>query len=120
MKNIFKEENVSRFIALVEKSDKIVLTCHMRPDGDAIGSTLGLWHLLKAIGKTPSVVIPDRLPKSLMFLPGVKEVAVFTQHDPYCTRLVSEADLIIMCDFNTATRQGIWLRLSRVPHAARC
>ena len=106
MKNIFKSESVSKFQKMLEESDKIVLTAHMRPDGDALGSTLGLWHLLKSLGKTPSVVIPDRPPRSLMFMPGVKEIAVFTRHDPYCSRLVGEADMIIMCDFNTATRQG--------------
>lgn len=106
MKNIFDTDTVTRFKRLVDKHEKIVLTCHMRPDGDAIGSTLGLWHLLRALGKDASVVVPDRVPRSLSFLPGLKEVAVNTQYDPYCTRLVNEADLIIMCDFNTASRQG--------------
>lgn len=106
MKNLLKSESVRRFKSLVEKHDKVVLTCHMRPDGDAIGSTLGLCHLLRAMGKEAHVVIPDRVPRSLMFLPGVKEIAVNTQYDPYCARLVGEAGLIIMCDFNTPGRQG--------------
>lgn len=106
MKNILNPDTVHRFKKLVEKHDHIVLTCHMRPDGDAVGSVLGLWHLLKALGKNASVVVPDRVPRSLQFLPGVREIAVYTQYDPYCSRLVSEADLIIMCDFNTPSRQG--------------
>ena len=40
MKNIFKSESVSKFQKMLEESDKIVLTAHMRPDGDALGSTL--------------------------------------------------------------------------------
>lgn len=106
MKNLLKSESVKTFRTLVEKHGRIVLTCHMRPDGDAIGSTLGLCHLLRAMGKEANVVVPDRLPRSLSFLPGVKDIAVNTQYDPYCSRLVNEADLIIMCDFNTASRQG--------------
>ena len=51
MKNIFKSESVSKFQKMLEESDKIVLTAHMRPDGDALGSTLGLWHLLKRWGR---------------------------------------------------------------------
>lgn len=78
----------------------------MRPDGDAVGSTLGMWHLLRAMGKDAWVVVPDRIPRSLTFLPGVKEIAVYTQYDPYCTRLVQEAGLILMCDFNAPYRQG--------------
>lgn len=106
MKNILNPDSVSSFKRLVEESDKIVLTCHMRPDGDAVGSVLGLWHILRAMGKDASVVVPDRVPRSLHFLPGTKEIAVYTQYDPYCSRLVGEAQLIIMCDFNTPSRQG--------------
>lgn len=117
MKNIFSSESISEFKTLIERSDKIVLTCHMRPDGDAIGSTLGLCHLLKKLGKNAVVVIPDRAPRSLWFLPGIKEIAVYSQYDPYCTRLVGEAELIIMCDFNTPSRQG---ELAGIIQEAQC
>ena len=105
MRKVLDPESVDEIHRLIKGSNKIVLTCHVHPDGDAIGSTLGLWHLLKKLGKDPSVVVPDLLPKSLRFLPGANEIAVYTRHDPYCTRLVEEADLIICCDFNTASRQ---------------
>lgn len=106
MKNILDSDDIKRLGALLDSSRNIILTCHMRPDGDAVGSTLGLWNLLRSMGKNVNVVVPDRVPRSLLFLPGVREIAVFTQHDPYCQRLVSEADCILMCDFNTASRQG--------------
>lgn len=117
MKNILDSTAVHEFKQLIEKHDKIVLTCHMRPDGDAIGSVLGLWHVLKSMGKDAYVVVPDRVPRSLMFLPGVRQIAVNTQYDPYCSRLVNEAGLIIMCDFNTASRQG---ELSSLIQGADC
>ena len=106
MKNILNSDSIHELKRLLNKHSRIVLTCHMRPDGDAIGSTLGLYHLLKAMGKEVCVVVPDRVPRSLMFLPGVKDIAVYSQYDPYCTRLVNEAGLILMCDFNTPGRQG--------------
>lgn len=106
MKNILNQDNIQAFKHLIDRNRRIVLTCHMRPDGDAIGSTLGLYHLLKAMGKEVAVVVPDRVPRSLQFLPGVKEIVVFTQYDPYCTRLVNDAELILMCDFNAPYRQG--------------
>ncbi len=105
MRKILDPEKVSHLKRFLKESKRIVLTCHVHPDGDAIGSTLGLWHLLRKLGKDAAVVVPDRLPKSLRFLPGAGEIAVYTRHDPYCTRLVDEADLIICCDFNTASRQ---------------
>lgn len=106
MKNILNRESVIKFKKLIEGSDNVILTCHIRPDGDAIGSSLGLYHLLRAMGKAVHVVVPDRPPRSLAFLPGFKDIAVNTQYDPYCSRLINEASLILMCDFNTYSRLG--------------
>lgn len=106
LKNIFNQEKLKDFQELLKESERIVVTCHMRPDGDAIGSSLGLYHLLKSFGKDVSVILPDRAPESLMFLPGISEVVIYTQHEEYARRLLSETDLIVMCDFNTAKRQG--------------
>lgn len=105
MERLIDNSLASRLSDFIDESRRIVLTCHVRPDGDAIGSTLGLWHLLRSLGKEAAVVVPDQPPRSLAFLPGFEQIAVFTRHDPYCKSLVDEADLIIMCDFNTASRQ---------------
>ncbi len=105
VEKILDKEDIKRFMALLEQSEKIVLTGHVHPDGDAVGSTLGLWHLLRHLGKEASVVMPDLPPRSLKFLPSFNDIAVYTRHDPYCTRLVEDCDLIICCDFNTASRQ---------------
>lgn len=104
--NKFLETNkVKAFEQLFKESDRVVLTCHVHPDGDAIGSSLGLMHLIRSLGKHATVVVPDTPPRTLRFLPDFGEIAVYTRHDPYCTRLVDEADLIICCDFNTPSRQ---------------
>lgn len=105
MEKILNPESVKELATLLNQSEKIVLTCHVHPDGDAIGSTLGLWHLLKSLGKQPAVVVPDMPPRSLRFMPDFNEIAVYTRHDPYCTRLVEESELIICCDFNKPSRQ---------------
>ena len=121
MRKILDPEKVEQLKRLLKGSTRVVLTCHVHPDGDAIGSTLGLWHLLRKLGKEAAVVVPDQLPKSLRFLPGAQEIAVYTRHDPYCTRLVDEADLIICCDFNTASRQDHLAPLIQVyNHTVNC
>lgn len=117
MKKLFNNEDIKEFQKLLKDSKKVVLTGHVRPDGDAIGSTLGLWHLLRSLGKEAAVVVPDQPPKSLNFLPGIKEIAVYTRHDPYCQRLVEEADLIICCDFNAFKRLD---HLAPLIENARC
>lgn len=104
--NSFPKEQIKELKRLLSESQKIVVTCHIRPDGDAVGSSLGWYHILKSFGKDVTVVLPDRMPKSLNFLPGSREVAVYTQHEEWIHRLLRDADLVIMCDFNTPSRQG--------------
>lgn len=105
MEKIIDTEKARELKRLISESEKIVLTCHVRPDGDAIGSTLGLWHLLRGLGKETVVVVPDKAPASLSFLPGFKEIAVFTCHTEYCRTVLEQADLVLCCDFNTPSRQ---------------
>lgn len=89
---------------MIESSKQIVLTCHVRPDGDAIGSTLALWNLFKTKGISSTVVVPDMPPMNLSFLPGFREIGIYTSHKDYCEKSVEDADLIICCDFNTPSR----------------
>lgn len=117
MDKIIDIAKAREFLAIIKNSERVVLTCHVRPDGDAIGSTLGLWHLLRTLGKDATVVIPDKAPSYLAFLPGFKEIAVYTSHKEFCETTVSESDLIICCDFNTMSRQDA---LAPVVEAASC
>lgn len=117
MKQMLKDADVRRFLAIINNSKKIVLTCHVRPDGDALGSTLGLAHLFESIGKEAKVISPDQPPKTLAFMPGFKNLAIFTRHDPYCQQLCNDADLIICCDFNKPSRQD---QLEQVIQNATC
>lgn len=105
MRKMLPSDDVKKFENMLADSHSVVLTCHVRPDGDAIGSTLGLCHLLRSLGKEATVVVPDQPPRVLSFMPGISEIAVYTRHDPYCQRVVDNADLIICCDFNTMSRQ---------------
>lgn len=104
MDNLLDQKKIRQFEEIIDRSARVVLTCHVRPDGDAIGSTLGLAHLLRKFEKSVTVVVPDQPPRSLAFLPGFKDIAIYTRHDPYVTRAISEADLLIGCDFNKLSR----------------
>ncbi|MDE5846542.1 MAG: DHH family phosphoesterase, partial [Muribaculaceae bacterium] len=111
MNRILDTRTVDKFARLLEGVGQIVLTCHVRPDGDAIGSTLGWMHLLESLGKSVAVVIPDNAPRSLSFLPGFDRMAVFTRHEEYCGKLFRDADLVIGCDFNQPSRLDRMQRL---------
>lgn len=117
MDQILDAQAVKRLEQMISGSDRIVLTCHVRPDGDAVGSTLGLAHLLSSIGKHCTVIVPDMPPQSLSWLPGFRDIAVYTRHDPYCRRMVAEADLMICCDFNKPERTD---HMAELIEGAKC
>lgn len=101
---VINDKCANEFFQLLDKSENIVLTCHVRPDGDALGSTLGFYHLLLRWGKNPKVVIPDKAPRSLSFMPGYKELVAYSQYKEFAESLIENAELIICCDFNKLSR----------------
>ena len=104
IKRVINEEQTKTLKQLIADAKNIVITCHMSPDGDAVGSSLGLMHVLRTMGKYTSVVTPDMVPVSLNFLPGVKSIVVYTRQELLAKQLVKEADLIICLDFNALYR----------------
>jgi phosphoesterase RecJ-like protein len=83
---------------------RVVITCHISPDGDAMGSSLGLCKALRNAGKEVKVITPDTPPKYLMFLPGAENIVVFTRHELYAKNLLANADLIFCLDYNDSKR----------------
>ena len=101
----------------INASDRLLLTCHVKPDGDALGSVLGLGLALKDAGRDVTLFIEDPVPDSLQFLPGsqylVNEVAnplpekttlvVLDCNEPHrigkqAQRLIEQASLIVVLD----------------------
>lgn len=103
---VINERDIRRIESLVEKSQRIILTCHVRPDGDALGSTLGLFYILKRLGKDVRVITPDQPAKHFSFMPGIMSVVAASKYPDFAARLVNDADLIIGCDFNKTSRLG--------------
>lgn len=97
---------VSQLKRLLTEAKKVVITCHVSPDGDALGSSLGLWHLLREIFpyKKTYVVTPDRGPRQLDFMPGFWTVTTGSSHPEEAQRLMEEADLMVCLDFNETKR----------------
>ena len=76
----------------INQAEKIVILTHENPDGDAIGSSLAMYHALKAYGKNPDLVIPEH-PRVFDCLPGINEIK--TQSD------IEHYDLAISLDCAT-------------------
>jgi len=75
----------------------------MNPDGDAIGSALGLWHILRARGVAATVVLPNSAPSNLLWMEGAADMLV------YCVdaaAVLGQADTIFVLDLNAISRLG--------------
>ncbi len=104
IENVLTSAQVKELSALIDGAENIVITGHMSPDGDAMGSCLGLAHTLTFMGKTARVVVPDEPGKQLMFLPGAKDVVIYCKYTAFATQLLAEADLIFCLDYNAMSR----------------
>jgi phosphoesterase RecJ-like protein len=67
---------LSQVVDLIVAKQRFAITSHVRPDGDGLGSSLGLYWLLRALGKDPEVVMRDPVPHAYLKLPGAEEVRV--------------------------------------------
>jgi phosphoesterase RecJ-like protein len=86
--------------------DNILLVCHINPDGDAIGSQLALYHFLRSKGKNVSMLAPNYLQEFLKWMTGSELIQVFISNRKKARKTISEADLIVMLDFNKSDRLG--------------
>lgn len=103
-RTVIPEEAVERVKTLILAARHIVITCHLTPDGDAIGSSMGLCQAIKALGKDAVVVTPDAAPRQLHFLPGMKDVVVASRQADEAAELLANADLLFCLDFNDMKR----------------
>ncbi|MFT3911854.1 MAG: bifunctional oligoribonuclease/PAP phosphatase NrnA [Ferruginibacter sp.] len=83
---------------------KIVITMHQKPDADAMGSTLGLYHFLIQFGHDATVISPTNWAAFLNWMPGCKSVLDYERDTEKANRLLDEAEWIFCLDFNTLGR----------------
>lgn len=101
---IIEAARVRDLKSILEGAREVIITCHITPDGDAIGSTLALGHLLRKMGKSARVVTPDAPPKNLMGLPGAGEIMPYSRFEALLRPVFERADLICCLDYNDLKR----------------
>lgn len=104
LKAIIEQEKVTQFSMWLLHLHKIVIIAHEAPDGDAIGSSLGLAHFLETFGKRVTIVVPNIFPAFLKWLPGSKEIVIYDRNKTFADRVISEAQIICCLDFNDQKR----------------
>ena len=101
---IIAEELIHKVNKSIESAEKIAIVVHVGPDGDAMGSSLALWHYLMTIEKEPIVIVPTAFPSFLSWMPGAECVLVYEENQAKCDEILAAADLIFALDFNTPSR----------------
>ncbi len=86
------------------KSDgPYVVTSHVNPDGDAIGSVLALYHFLTARGSDVSIFLPSPCPRNLQWLPGSEHITVWSNADSE-KKIVANSAVTVVLDLNSLNR----------------
>ncbi len=88
----------------LENIQNIVIIPHLNPDGDAMGSSLGLKNVLKRMNKTAQVVTPSGFPKFLSWMSGAEDVIDFEVNKEGALERISEAEALVFVDFNSLKR----------------
>ena len=104
LSKVIAQANVDHVEKWFERADKIVIVSHVSPDGDAIGSSLGLYHFLNSQDKTVHVIVPNAFPDFLKWMPGAKDIIQYNRYKEFADKLIEEADVICCLDFNVLKR----------------
>ena len=102
--SIFTTKDIDYLKAIIGEGSFFVLTCHAGPDGDALGSTLGMAHYLRELGKEALVIVPDAFPDFLAWMPGAQEILRFDKQRDKAELMLSMADVIFAMDYNALNR----------------
>jgi len=84
----------------------IVIVGHRNPDGDAVGSTLGLSHYFQKKGHKTKVLVPNEYPDFLHWLPGSNKTYRFDWQNSQAQKAIKKSDIIFLLDFNALHRVG--------------
>jgi bifunctional oligoribonuclease and PAP phosphatase NrnA len=95
---------IENLYPLLEQERKIVVTMHQKPDGDAMGAGLALFHFFKNLKHSVTIISPTNWAKFLNWMPGCKEVIDYELHTEKCKELIDNAELLFCLDFNSMHR----------------
>lgn len=109
---IFSPEQVNQAASMLQKAQRVVILTHMGPDGDAMGSSLALYHWLnrplsaQSESKEVNVITPNAFPSFFAWMPGADKVLIYENNAAQCNEAIETADAIVCADFNDPKRIG--------------
>ena len=103
---IINRDKIKQLKSFIKEADSIVITAHKGPDGDSVGSSLGLYHYLKQINQNVKICHPDPAPNFLHWMPAYDQIKNIEDHREDVTDYMQKADLIFCLDYNSPSRIG--------------
>ena len=101
-----KNKNIAVLKELLVGEKNIIIIPHTNPDGDAIGSSLALMHVLNKLQHKAEIVSPNEPPYFLKWAPGFDQIIYFDNDKKVCLSKIQNADIIFTLDFNDLNRIG--------------
>jgi len=98
-------ENLNDLRAILSLPKDIVITTHRNPDGDAIGSSLGLYHFLRKTGfHDVKIVSPSEYPESFCWMPDIDKIIIYDEEPEKAQEAIEKSALVFCLDFNSLDR----------------
>ncbi len=118
LETIYNPWAIARLHRLLSGLQEIALVCHARPDGDAIGSTVGLAHLLRDMGYRVHCIAPSGVPAPIAWVPGNEMIIEYESNSSAVREILSRAELLFCLDHNDVARTD--QELAADIHASQC
>ncbi len=104
--SIIEPEKVKQIMDAIDSAHNILITTHLSPDGDAIGSSLALYHFIKNKDKKVRLIVPNSFPYFLKWMDGINEIEIFEYNPAAGLTIIKNSDLIFSLDYNVSKRVG--------------
>lgn len=101
---VILQANIDHAEKWFDRAENVVIVTHVSPDGDAIGSSLGLYNFLSGQDKNVHVIVPNAFPEFFRWMPGAKDIIRYDKYKEFADKLMMEADVICCLDFNALSR----------------
>lgn len=97
-------DKIKIFKKVISENKSFLITTHRGPDGDAIGSSLAMYHFLKNQDKDVNIITPNSFPKFLNWLPDSEKIIEYEKNTSFSDKLILNVEVTIMLDFNDLSR----------------
>jgi len=116
---MFTTSEITQLQEILSHPKKISIVSHRNPDGDAMGSSLGLLHFLQQLNHEVTFISPNDFPDFLAWLPNAKNTVIFEKEEEKAKGILNNSELIFTLDFNalhrTGNLMGVFLETLRIP-----